>query len=314
MSKIQYKHLDLVGASLVQRRHKRQTVPPGMWAVDNFISGRSDNALTLRPDFKQENTNIFGISSGLQLQNFDETKDILNSVHGIFGSDSLVWFTSYVPWGVYETSGFEQILSSTMTTGRAMAADDSYTVLFNSLGAYDIRKKWWRGCILEFNGDGNYYLINDILSGHASNGTGNVSLTMPAQSDYANNVNYLGGTYKFTGSGGGTNEYYCELLAGGDPSLTDPFYVYLDGSAATEGTVGSLADHRWGWGDGDTLGYNTLYFRDDTGDPDVSEITLTGDTGHTYEVYRTHNSFRADNNKMQIDTKSLAAFPICICL
>jgi hypothetical protein len=82
-------------------------------------------------------------------------------------------------------------------------------------------------------------------------------------------------TYKWTKSGSGTNEYYVELLAGGDPSIdTQPDVILLNGSKAEEGTVGSLYDHQWDYGDNDTLGYSTVYFRDDSGDPDSTEVDI----------------------------------------
>ncbi len=83
-------------------------------------------------------------------------------------------------------------------------------------------------------------------------------------------------TYRWTLSGGGTNEYYCELAAGGDPGLTQPRSVTLDGkfNLAASGAVGSLAAGTWAWGDGDTLGYSTVYVRlADGSDPD-SKIAL----------------------------------------
>jgi hypothetical protein len=71
-------------------------------------------------------------------------------------------------------------------------------------------------------------------------------------------------------SGGGTNEYYCELVAGGDPSITKPGYLWINSSPATEGTLGSLSAGEWDYGDNDSLGYSTLYVRlSDGTDPDT---------------------------------------------
>ena len=81
-------------------------------------------------------------------------------------------------------------------------------------------------------------------------------------------------TYKWTASGSGTNEYYVDLLAGGDPSLSDPNNLYMDKVRLVEGTVGSLNDHEWAYGDNDTLGYSTVYVRDDTDDPDTSGVQI----------------------------------------
>jgi len=80
-------------------------------------------------------------------------------------------------------------------------------------------------------------------------------------------------TYKWTASAT-SNEYYCELTGGGDPSLSEPSYLLFQDSISTNGTVGSLADHGWDYGDNDTLGYNTIYIRDDSGDPDTTEVRI----------------------------------------
>jgi hypothetical protein len=89
-------------------------------------------------------------------------------------------------------------------------------------------------------------------------------------------------TYRWTASGSGTNEYYVELAAGGDPSLTEATSVYLDGhyNLATNGTVGSLAAGEWDWGDNDSLGYSTVYVRlADGADPDSKPTDYVG-MGH----------------------------------
>ncbi len=68
---------------------------------------------------------------------------------------------------------------------------------------------------------------------------------------------------------GATNEWYAVASTGsGTPSITQPtiiYYATVGGGAetlATIGTVGALAaTNGVGWGDGDTLGYSTLYVR-----------------------------------------------------
>jgi hypothetical protein len=83
--------------------------------------------------------------------------------------------------------------------------------------------------------------------------------------------------YKWTASANGTNEYYLELAAGGDPGFdAQPDAVMLDFVKQNENTPGSLNDHEWGYGDNDTLGYSTVYFADESGDPDTTGIDLRG--------------------------------------
>jgi len=74
-------------------------------------------------------------------------------------------------------------------------------------------------------------------------------------------------------SASGTAEYYVTAKGGGDPSLTEPVVMYAvlssggSESLLTNGTMGSLSDHNWDWGDNDSLLFNTIYFRDGTGNP-----------------------------------------------
>lgn len=83
-------------------------------------------------------------------------------------------------------------------------------------------------------------------------------------------------SYKWTASGSGTNEYYLEASGGGDPGLSEVKLLVLDEVWLNKDTLGSLADHTWNWGDNDTLGYSTVYIRDDTGDPDGSGVVIDG--------------------------------------
>ncbi len=75
-------------------------------------------------------------------------------------------------------------------------------------------------------------------------------------------------TYRWILSSGGTTEYYLELAAGGDPGIDDPTKFYRTDLERTRGTVGSLADLEWDYGDNDTLGFSTIYYRDSGADPD----------------------------------------------
>lgn len=77
--------------------------------------------------------------------------------------------------------------------------------------------------------------------------------------------NYNSSDYKWTLSGEGVSEYYCELAAGGDPGIVlrtgSGRVVFLNGAVATEGSMGSLAAGQWDFGDNDSLGFSTLYVR-----------------------------------------------------
>jgi len=78
--------------------------------------------------------------------------------------------------------------------------------------------------------------------------------------------------YKWKASGSGTDEYYVVLNDGSDsdPSLSLPVYFFsVKGTTETsrsEGSVGSLAANEWDYGNNDSLGFNTIYFRPPAGE------------------------------------------------
>lgn len=84
--------------------------------------------------------------------------------------------------------------------------------------------------------------------------------------------------FSWTVSGSGTSEYYVRTSGNANPGFaaTPPTTsgVYLNGTSATKGSLGSLAAGTWGYGDNDSLGYSTVYVRTSGSvDPD----TLTAD-------------------------------------
>lgn len=78
-------------------------------------------------------------------------------------------------------------------------------------------------------------------------------------------INIRSSAFSWTLSGSGTSEYYVRTAANGNPGFqaSPPTSngVFINGSAATKATLGSLASGQWGYGDNDTLGYSTVYVR-----------------------------------------------------
>jgi len=78
--------------------------------------------------------------------------------------------------------------------------------------------------------------------------------------------------YRWTLSGSGTAEYYLEKYSGGDPGLEEPKEMETGGLSSPQGTIGALQAGFWGYGDNDTLGYDTVYIRlPDSTDPDTKD-------------------------------------------
>ena len=86
------------------------------------------------------------------------------------------------------------------------------------------------------------------------------------------NLDISGGTSSVMAIGGDTTTigtYYLELAAGGDPSITERFVVYENDVRVLPSALGRLGVSNWGYGDDDSLGYNTIYIRlSDSTDPD----------------------------------------------
>jgi hypothetical protein len=100
--------------------------------------------------------------------------------------------------------------------------------------------------------------------------------------------------YKWTESVAKAGEFYVEDVTGGDPGLTEPPSLMKDDVALIAGTVGSLASGEWDWGDNDTLGYSTVYYKPSSGinPTDDTPVILTWD-GVSYGGTESKHSMRS---------------------
>ncbi len=183
--------------------------------------------------------------------------------------------------------------------------DTADTNLYNSLKYFN--GGWQRGndkfyCEWKINTlDILFYLVSGVLTKSVDGTVANVGqarLGAPTVLSATTKTDLTSATYNWTASGSGTNEFYCVLATGGDPSLSDPDELDIAGASATEGTMGSLAAGEWDYGDNDTLGYSTVYVRlSDATDPDTKDPgyimaidnpgVLDGD--YTYLITTTRN-------------------------
>lgn len=79
---------------------------------------------------------------------------------------------------------------------------------------------------------------------------------------------------KWTASSVGTATYYCDLASGGNPSLTNPVIVLENGVEMARGSsIATLSAGQFAYGNGDSLGFNTVYVRlSDGTDPDSKAV------------------------------------------
>lgn len=123
------------------------------------------------------------------------------------------------------------------------------------------------------------------------------------------------GTYKWLLSGSGTTEYYLEIFAGGDPLISEPNALDLNGIDAPIGTMGSLAAGAWDWGDNDGLGFSTVYARlADGTDPDskaagfVSSFDWATDNLVAFWDFGVNQSVSAEDLALVLDATGLFRF------
>jgi len=115
--------------------------------------------------------------------------------------------------------------------------------------------------------------------------------------------------YQWTESSAQAGEYYLELAAGGDPSISvenatvDGYYRGISvtsankaleqlGTASASGdapVIGSLGSLEFAYGDGDTLGYSTFYIRPAAGQtPDAYDIIISEGLGYVDIAFNHH--------------------------
>ena len=157
----QWKYFPLTKATMVGRRHQKDIQPPSMNEITNMYVSRSDHVPSLRPDLNhnEDDWTIPSIGKsywGTTGMTSPNTNDFVNSVHGVWGTSELVFFTRFAPysgktglglWGTYDT-GTARVdaiqLESTRTKIVALdnTDDDSNGWL----------KNVWPGCFLKFTG------------------------------------------------------------------------------------------------------------------------------------------------------------------
>ena len=81
-------------------------------------------------------------------------------------------------------------------------------------------------------------------------------------------TNFPNVNYQWIPSALGTNEYYLTDSLGDDPALIAPTQILINTTPSVSGTLGSLADNQWAYGDNDTLGFETVYLSSTT-DPNT---------------------------------------------
>ena len=151
-----YKYISLVGSKLVGRRHPRDIDPPGMKELLNAFVSKSDSAITARPDFNIISEDLEAVSDGMEFATSDSSDDCLNTAVGLYGSENLVFLSTF---GQFDENG--NPLTSFEGSGTA-------SIVLNSKGVTGVGTSWnssvWPGCVIEFENNGTKYKIDAVNS------------------------------------------------------------------------------------------------------------------------------------------------------
>jgi photosystem II stability/assembly factor-like uncharacterized protein len=151
---MRYKDLDLAGISKILRAHATQIVPPGMRELKNLYLSRSDNAITLRPDFLQENTGVIALSADLAVSALEE---FVTGTYYILDYDAYMYFSNLAPFS-FENESRSNL--STIYDDGTITTDGRRPVVMGT------NTKWhqqvWAGCWIRERNTDPWYLVISV--------------------------------------------------------------------------------------------------------------------------------------------------------
>jgi hypothetical protein len=170
MAGLKYTYIPLQNATLVERRHDREVTPPGLVTLKNFISSRSDDVPTLRPDIIDDATiKVKAYRTLLGDGTLTTTDEYLNSAFGLYGGENLIYLTSRFPLdnstdvtlGTYSGIEYSTIKSKLIDNGTATAHfnDNNENVVISDSTQINMNQKAWYGACILIDGDTTYYPI-----------------------------------------------------------------------------------------------------------------------------------------------------------
>lgn len=170
MAGLKYTYIPLTNATLVQRKFDRDVIPPGMVVLKNYITSRSDNIPTLRPDIKDDSSiELKAYRTLLADGSLSATDEYLNSAFGLYGNDNLIFLTSRFPidnstdvtLGQYSGIEYSTVISKIIDSGTATAAvtDGSPYLVNSDSSQINLNTKAWYGACVKFDSDTSYFPI-----------------------------------------------------------------------------------------------------------------------------------------------------------
>jgi photosystem II stability/assembly factor-like uncharacterized protein len=154
---MKYKSLDLAGISKILRAHATQISPPGMSELKNVYLSRSDNSITMRPDFEQEVQDM-AMAIGPNLEESDK-REFLTAIYRLLDFDGYLYFSNQGPfsWENLVTTHLSDIYDTgTISTSGADNIVTGFGTQFLNF--------CWAGCLIRQKDTDALYRIIEIKS------------------------------------------------------------------------------------------------------------------------------------------------------
>ncbi len=139
---MEFVYVPLSGASELHRAHERDTQPPQLIKTGNLFLARSDNVLAMRPDFDEVSEEM--LSWVAACGSTPTAPDFLNSAHGVYGSDQVLFFSAITPFE--STSGSTSPTYGVYTDGNTVSGASGSSVITGSGTSW--LQNVWRGCLI----------------------------------------------------------------------------------------------------------------------------------------------------------------------
>ena len=153
---MKYTDIDFVGLTKILRAHATQILPPGMRELKNVYISRSDNSVTLRPDFMQDILNMPSLSAYLEGSNSPE---FLTGIYRVLDIDGYIYFSNMRPFSFENEEDVN--LSEIYKEGTITASGNNPIVT-------GLDTEWleniWAGCLIREKDDTRWYPISKVAS------------------------------------------------------------------------------------------------------------------------------------------------------
>ena len=140
-----YLFVPMTEGSLNLRGHYRETMPPTLVGGKNLYYSSSDLAPTVRPDIEATSESHVGIADGIGGTDHDK-QDYINSAHGVFGTDKVVFVSKTGAYTTDTDTGFVILSNSYSEPDATVTISSGENILVGTGTLWN--QNLWPGCLI----------------------------------------------------------------------------------------------------------------------------------------------------------------------